>query len=99
MTDLILQVLEFCRVCDVAMGLKRIYILHVRQTLLPTMAPEVWSSIIARSIDIWAVKIWGAVDPGATQVKAESHRGVDIEGRDWLHDHGWLCRLALQVGA
>ncbi len=33
-----------------------------------------------------------------SQVEAESYRGIGVEGRDCLHDGGWLCQLALQIG-
>ena len=54
---------------------------------LPTVAP-VAMSIVARAVDVRAVKVWLSVDPGATQVEAESHRGIGVEGRDRLHDGG-----------
>ena len=67
------------------------------QTELPTVA-LVAMSIVARAVDVWAVKVWLSVDPRATKVEAESHRGVGVEGRGCLHDGGWLCQLALQLG-
>ena len=67
------------------------------KTSLPTVSPVAWS-IVAWAVDVRAVKKWRPVDPGATQVEAESHRGIDVEGRDRLHDGGWLRELALQVG-
>jgi hypothetical protein len=60
------------------------------------VAPVVWS-IIAQTVEEREVIIWRPKDPGATQVEAESHRGIGIEGRDCLQDGGWLCQLALQV--
>ena len=69
---------------------------QIDQTELPMVAP-VAMSIVARAVDVRAVKVWLSVDPRATQVEAESHRGVGVEGRDRLHDGGWLCQLALQI--
>jgi hypothetical protein len=54
-------------------------------------------SIVARVVDIRAVKVWLSVDPRATQVEAESYRGVGVEGRDCLYDGGWLCQLAMHI--
>ena len=70
---------------------------QMNQTELPTVAP-VAKSIVARAVDVRAVKVWLSVDPRAIQVEAESHRGVGVEGRDRLHNGGWLCQLALQIG-
>jgi hypothetical protein len=64
---------------------------------LPTVAPVAWS-IVARVVDVRAVIIWQPVDPRAAKVEAESHRGIGVEGRDRLHDGGWLRQLALQIG-
>ena len=64
---------------------------------LPTVAPVAWS-ILEWAVDVRAVKKWRPVDPGATQVEAESHRRIGVEGRDRLHDSGWLCQLTLQIG-
>ena len=69
----------------------------VSKTSLPTVAP-VARSIVAWAVDVWAVKKWRPVDPGASQVEPESHRGIGVEGRDRVHDSGWLCQLTLQVG-
>jgi len=57
---------------------------------LPTVTPVAWS-IVVWAIDVRGVKKWRPVDPGATQVEPESHRGIGVEGRDRLHDSGWLC--------
>ena len=65
--------------------------------LLPRVAP-VAGSMAERTEGERGVIKWRAVDPGASQGKTESHTGIGIEGRDHLHDGGWLCRLALQVG-
>src|SRR4029077_14902173 len=64
---------------------------------LPTVAPVMWS-IVAQAIEERRVIIWRSEDPRATQVEAESHRGIGVEGRDRLHDGGWLCQLTLQIG-
>ena len=64
---------------------------------LPTVASVAWS-IVVWAVDVRTVKKWRPVDPGATQVETESHRGVDVEGWDRLYDDGWLCQLALQIG-
>jgi hypothetical protein len=67
------------------------------KTWLPTVAAVAWS-IVAWAVDVRAVIIWRPVDPRATQIEAESHRGIGVEGRDRLHDGGWLCQLTLQIG-
>jgi hypothetical protein len=69
----------------------------VSKCLLPTVAPVVWS-IVAQTVEERRVIIWRPKDPGATQVEAESHRGIGIEGRDRLHDSGWLCQVTVQIG-
>jgi hypothetical protein len=68
------------------------------QTELPTVAPVAWS------IEVWAVDVREGekrrpVDPGATEGEAEPYWGIGVEGREHLHDSGWLCKLALQRGA
>ncbi len=61
------------------------------------MAP-VAGSIAERAKGERGVIKWRAIDPGASQGKTESHTGIGIEGRDRLHDGGWLCQLTLQLG-
>ena len=64
---------------------------------LPAVAPVVWA-IVAGVEDVRAEKIWRPVDPGASHLEAESHRGIGVEGRDYLYDGGWLRELPLQIG-
>jgi hypothetical protein len=53
------------------------------RSLLPTIAP-VARSIVVWTEDVRAIKKWRSVDPGASQGKAESHRGITCRGEEPL---------------
>ena len=63
---------------------------------LPAVAPLVWAIVVGGG-DVLAEKIWRPVDPVASHVEAESHRGIGVEGRDHLYNGEWLRELPLQI--